>query len=228
MNVDAVVVARGVPGAPDPLTPVGGVPMIARSVRAVLAGLSTTERSDRVIVVAPPERRAAVERACAGLPVDVYDAVPAAAGRARSGEAHVTQRANPAPGDGRRLGSGGSALTLLHDAARPLAPPSLVAAVLAEAATTGCVAAVPVLPLTDTVKLVDGADLVTATPDRAHLRVLQTPQAIRTDLLVPGEDPFAAVLRLAADGAVHHVPGDPAAFPVLTAWDLQLAELLVD
>ncbi|WP_214401864.1 IspD/TarI family cytidylyltransferase [Pseudonocardia lacus] len=226
MNVDAVVVAFGVPGAVDALTPVGGVPMIARSVRALLAGLSTTERTDRVIVVVPAERRDAVERACAGLPVDVRETVPAPAGRARGEEAHVGQRADPSPGDDRRAGSGDDPVTILHDAARPLAPPALVAAVLAEAAT-GCAAVVPVLPLTDTVKLVDDADLITATPDRADLRVLQTPQVVRTALLVPTEDPFATVLRLAAEGAVRHVPGDPAAFPVRTAWDLRLAELLV-
>ncbi|MCO1655184.1 IspD/TarI family cytidylyltransferase [Pseudonocardia humida] len=226
MNVDAVVVASGVPGAVDALTPVGGVPMIARSVRALLAGLSTTERSDRVIVVAPAGRRDAIERACAGLPVDVRETVPVAAGRARSGEAHVGQRTTPSPGDGLRDIPHDDPVTILHDAARPLAPPALVAAVLAEAAT-GCAAVVPVLPLTDTVKLVDPAGIVTATPDRADLRVLQTPQVVRTALLDPAEDPFATILRLAARGHVRHVPGDPAAFPVLTAWDLRLAELLV-
>lgn len=225
MNVGAVVVARGASGGVDVLTPVGGVPMIVRSVRTVLAGLSTPGRADRVVVVAPVERHDAIRRACAGLPVDVRDAVGASA---PGGEAHVGQRATPSPGDGPDAGFGDDPVTILHDAARPLAPPALVAAVLAEATTTGCAAVVPVLPLTDTVKLVDATDLVTATPDRAGLRVLQTPQAVRTALLDPAEDPFATVLRLAERGAVRHVAGDPAAFPVLTAWDLRLAELLVD
>jgi 2-C-methyl-D-erythritol 4-phosphate cytidylyltransferase len=222
MNVDAVVVARGRRGPVDPLTPVAGTPMITRSVRALRAGLSTTDRADRVIVVASDEQREALERACAGLAVEVRTAVPAGAGRARLSRTHGGQRAAPVSGDGPVQDS----WTVLHDAARPLTPPALVAAVLAAAATTGCDAVVPVLPLTDTVKLVDPDDLVVATPDRDHLRVLQTPQAIRTDLLDPAEDPFATVLRLAARGAVHHVPGDPLAFPVHTAWDLQLAELL--
>jgi 2-C-methyl-D-erythritol 4-phosphate cytidylyltransferase len=215
MNVDAVVVARGRPGPVGPLTPVAGVPMVTRSVRGLLAGLSTGERADRVMVVAPADHRAAVERACAGLPVEVRGA--------RRWGAHAGQRATPAAGDGGDRGS----WTLLHDADRPLAPPALVAAVLAAAATTDRAAVVPVLPLTDTVKLVDADDLVTATPDRDRLRVLQTPQALRTDLLDPDEDPFATVLGLAAGGGVTHVAGDPLAFPVRTEWDLQLAELLV-
>ena len=244
MHVDAVVVARGVsggaPGAVHPLTPVAGVPMLVRSVRALLAGLSaepstaalstpglsTTGRADRVIVVAPAALHDAVVRACDGLPIAVRETVPGVAGRARSGEAHVGQRTDPPPGDGWADHPGDDPVTILHDAARPLAPPALVAAVLAEAAA-GAAAVAPLLPLTDTVKLVDAADVVIATPDRAGLRVLQTPQAVRTALLDPAEDPFAAIPRLAARGAVRHVPGDPAAFPVLTAWDLRLAELLV-
>jgi 2-C-methyl-D-erythritol 4-phosphate cytidylyltransferase len=223
MNVDAVVVARGRCGSVDPLTPVAGTPMIIRSVRVLRAGLSTTDNADRVIVVATDrQQREAVERACAGLVVEVRAAVPVGAGRARPSGGHVGQRAVPVPGNGPVADS----WTVLHDATRPLTPPALVAAVLAAAATTGCDAVVPVLPLTDTVKLVDPDDLVVATPDRDHLRVLQTPQAIRTDLLDPAEDPFATVLRLASRGAVHHVPGDPLAFPVRTAWDLQLAEML--
>src|SRR5262245_47044944 len=130
MNVDAVVVARSRSGALDVLTPVGGVPMITRSVRALRAGLSTTESADRVMVVAPVERHAALERACAGEPVEVRVAVP---GSVRRSEAHAGQRAIRVTGDGPPADS----WTVLHDAARPLAPPGLVAAVLAAASATG-------------------------------------------------------------------------------------------
>jgi 2-C-methyl-D-erythritol 4-phosphate cytidylyltransferase len=222
MDVIAVVVARGVPGPGDPLAPVAGVPMVARAVRTLLTGLSTANRADRVIVVAPADRRGAVERACAGLPVEVRDA--------RLG-AHVGQRRTPVPGDG----PSGDSWILLHDAARPLAPASLVASVLAAATAVPCDAVVPVLPLTDTVKLVDADGLVTATPDRTRLRVLQTPQLVRPHLLDglldglldSADDPLDAVPRLAGRGRVHQVEGDPLAFPVRTAWDRQLAELLV-
>jgi 2-C-methyl-D-erythritol 4-phosphate cytidylyltransferase len=220
MNVCAVVVARGRGGPVDPFTRIGGVPMVTRAVRSLLAGLSTTERTDRVVVLAPADRHDAVTRACAGLPVEVRETlVP----RAQPSWAHAGQRPGAPGGDG----SASIPVLVLHDAARPLAPPALAAAVLAELLATGCAAVVPVLPLTDTVKLVDADGLITATPDRAGLRVLQTPVAVRAELLGPGADPLGAVVELAASGAVHSIPGDPLAFPVHSAWDVELAELLV-
>ena len=70
----------------------------------------------------------------------------------------------------------------LHDAARPLASPALAEAVT-EAVAAGHAVAVPVLPLSDTVKHVDSADVVAGSPDRTGLRVLQTPQAFRAGVL---------------------------------------------
>lgn len=71
----------------------------------------------------------------------------------------------------------GPLLVLVHDGARPHASEALIArAVLAAHAAE---AAVPVLPVTDTVKQVDANGIVVATPDRATLRAVQTPQAFR-------------------------------------------------
>src|SRR5262245_28200561 len=72
-------------------------------------------------------------------------------------------------------------LVLVHDAARPFASPALIARAIA-AAKGG--AAVPVLPVVDTVKTVDTAGAITGTVDRSSLRVVQTPQAFRFDLLL--------------------------------------------
>ncbi|HZG93014.1 MAG TPA: 2-C-methyl-D-erythritol 4-phosphate cytidylyltransferase, partial [Pseudonocardia sp.] len=135
---------------------------------------------------------------------------------------HTGQRAPATPGDGR---SGESDFFLLHDAARPLTPPALVAAVVAAVGDGDVV--VPLLPLADTVKLVDADGLVTATPDRAGLRVLQTPHAVRIGPAESEADPFDVAARLAVGGSVLPVAGDPLAFPVHTAWDLELAELLI-
>ena len=72
---------------------------------------------------------------------------------------------------------------VVHDAARPLASPALFAAVI-EAVTTGHAdAAVPGLPVTDTVKVVDDARNVTGTLDRTTLVTVQTPQAFRAEVL---------------------------------------------
>ena len=67
------------------------------------------------------------------------------------------------------------AIVLIHDAARPFASRALVTRAIA--AAEQALAAVPVLPLADTVKTVDEAGRVTGTLDRARLRVVQTPQA---------------------------------------------------
>jgi 2-C-methyl-D-erythritol 4-phosphate cytidylyltransferase/2-C-methyl-D-erythritol 2,4-cyclodiphosphate synthase len=66
-------------------------------------------------------------------------------------------------------------VVLIHDAARPFASAALISRAIAAAARTG--AAVPVLPVVDTVKTVDGSGTITGTIDRSSLRVVQTPQA---------------------------------------------------
>src|SRR6185369_9259745 len=66
-------------------------------------------------------------------------------------------------------------IVLVHDAARPFASATLVSRAIAAAATTG--ATIPALPVTDTVKRVDGSGQVIETLDRVSLRVVQTPQA---------------------------------------------------
>jgi 2-C-methyl-D-erythritol 4-phosphate cytidylyltransferase / 2-C-methyl-D-erythritol 2,4-cyclodiphosphate synthase len=65
-------------------------------------------------------------------------------------------------------------LVLIHDAARPYASATLVSRAIAAVATTG--AAVPVMPVADTVKSVDDAGLIEGTLDRTKLRTVQTPQ----------------------------------------------------
>jgi len=66
-------------------------------------------------------------------------------------------------------------IVLVHDAARPFASPDLVCRAIAAVAATG--AAIPVLPVTDTVKIVDDSGRVQQTLDRSRLRSVQTPQA---------------------------------------------------
>lgn len=64
---------------------------------------------------------------------------------------------------------------LVHDAARPFASADLIARAIDAARRTG--AAIPVLPVTDTIKQVDEDGWVTATLPRPALRQVQTPQA---------------------------------------------------
>src|SRR5262244_1774565 len=64
---------------------------------------------------------------------------------------------------------------LVHDAARPFASHALITRAIDAARASG--AAVPVIAVADTVKAVDATGRVTGTIDRAHLRLVQTPQA---------------------------------------------------
>ncbi len=70
----------------------------------------------------------------------------------------------------------------VHDGARPFASPTLYGAVIG-AVRRGADAAVPGTAVTDTVKQVDADGRVVATPDRATLWAVQTPQAFRAEVL---------------------------------------------
>jgi len=73
-------------------------------------------------------------------------------------------------------------LVLIHDGARAFPSPELTRRAI-EAASRYAAAA-PGLPLSDTIKQVDEAGLVVATPPRAALRAVQTPQSFRFDLIL--------------------------------------------
>lgn len=216
MNVIAVLDCGQWSAGRGPLLPLGAQPMVVRAVCSLLdRGLV-----EQVEVRAPEEWLDAVERACRGLPVSVRAALAPI-------RTHVDQRAGATAGDG-SVTTFSDSVVLWHEATRPLAPPELAQAVL-EAVRSGHPAAVPVLPVTDTVKQVDEAGLVSASPDRTTLRALQTPIALRGDVLPPGSlhgSPMSVLARLVEAGVpVHCVDGHPLAFPVRTDWDLELARM---
>lgn len=70
----------------------------------------------------------------------------------------------------------------VHDGGRPLLRPGMIARGLEAARATG--AAVPIIPLVDTIKEVDETGTVVQTLDRTHLYAVQTPQVFRRDLLL--------------------------------------------
>jgi 2-C-methyl-D-erythritol 4-phosphate cytidylyltransferase len=126
---------------------------------------------------------------------------------------------------------------LVHDAARALTPPSLVVRVV-QALRVGHSAVIPALPLSDTVKAVDANGVVLATPQRAGLRAVQTPQGFATDVLLSAYKTAAeqagtvdytddASLVEQVGGKVQVVDGDPLAFKITTQLDLLLAKAIV-
>jgi 2-C-methyl-D-erythritol 4-phosphate cytidylyltransferase/2-C-methyl-D-erythritol 2,4-cyclodiphosphate synthase len=73
-------------------------------------------------------------------------------------------------------------LVLIHDAARPFVSQAMISRAI-EAASRHS-AAIPAIPVNDTVKLIGSAGQIEATPDRARLRIAQTPQSFRFDVIL--------------------------------------------
>jgi 2-C-methyl-D-erythritol 4-phosphate cytidylyltransferase/2-C-methyl-D-erythritol 2,4-cyclodiphosphate synthase len=118
-------------------------------------------------------------------------------------------------------------IVLIHDAARPFVTPALISRAIDAAGITG--AAVPAIPVTDTIKQVDSSGSVEATPDRARLRIAQTPQAFRFDVILDahrraardGRSDFTDDAALAewAGLTVATFEGDPANMKLTTPED---------
>jgi 2-C-methyl-D-erythritol 4-phosphate cytidylyltransferase len=123
-------------------------------------------------------------------------------------------------------------LILIHDGARPFPSQAIIKAVAAAAWQHG--AAIPVIPVTDTVKQTDPAGFITATPDRSTLRAVQTPQAFRRDILdramranAANDVTDEAALCELAGFPVATVPGDPGNIKLTTQRDVALAAFLL-
>ena len=125
-------------------------------------------------------------------------------------------------------------LAAIHDGARPLVTWQVIDRVVRAAHTYG--AAVPAVPVTDTVKVVKGG-VVESTCDRDTLRAIQTPQVVDVDLLrgalkkaeadhAQVTDDASAVERLGM--SVKVVEGDRRNIKITTPVDLRLAKLLLE
>jgi len=219
-GVDAVVVAAGLGtrmGGGDKLGQiVGGRPVLAWT----LAALADAPGVRRIVVVTAASRVGEVA-AAAWLPACVSAVVEGGARRQDSVAAGVAALGEGEPDD----------VILVHDGARPLVSPGLVALVAAAAAKHG--AAIPVVPVAETLKMViDGR--VAATVDRTPLVAAQTPQGIRRDVLTRAwaEQPPAgratwtdeAALLEACKIPVHAVPGETTNLKVTLPNDLVRVE----
>jgi len=191
VNVWAIVVAAGRGerfGGPKQLEVVAGKRVLDWSVEAARAAC------DGVVVVVPPGD----EPGPSGRLSGEHDVE---GGATRSESVRNGLAAVPADAE----------VIVVHDAARPAAGVALFEAVIA-AVRAGADAAIPGVPVTDTIKRVDG-DVVVETPDRATLVAVQTPQAFRADALrdahaAGGDATDDAALVERAGGRVVVVPGD--------------------
>jgi 2-C-methyl-D-erythritol 4-phosphate cytidylyltransferase len=133
-----------------------------------------------------------------------------------------------------RIDAARTGCVLIHDAARPFVTQNLITAVIAGAERRG--AAVPILPVEDTVKEVE-KDEVLRTMDRAKLVRVQTPQGFSSFLFkralekaradgFTGTDDASLVERLGEK--VFAVPGDRRNMKITTREDWRVAEVFLD
>jgi len=215
-----VVVAAGrserMGGIDKVLAPLVGRPLLAWT----LSAFKKCDEIDQVVVVAAPASlgrvRAFVEE---WRFTKVTAVVPGGATRQQSVRAGIDAAA-------------GAAIVAIHDAARPLVTPALIARGVALARETG--AALCAVPSRDTVKEIDGdPPVVTATPDRARIWLAQTPQVFDRALLLEAHDRAGAdatddaALVEAAGHRVHVYRGDYANIKVTDPDDLIIAEALL-
>ncbi len=124
-----------------------------------------------------------------------------------------------------------AAIVCVHDAARPFATAEVYRRVI-DAVRAGADGAIPVVAVTDTIKIVDPDGVVVSTPERASLVAVQTPQAFRTDVLraaYAGGDAATddAALVESIGGRVVTVPGDERNLKITRPDDLEWARRVV-
>jgi 2-C-methyl-D-erythritol 4-phosphate cytidylyltransferase len=124
-----------------------------------------------------------------------------------------------------------AAVIVVHDAVRPLAGPSLFTAVVEAVGADGIDGAIPVLPVSDTLKRTEDGT-VRSTVDREGMVTVQTPQAfvaasLRAAHAGAGEATDDAGLLELQGATVRTVPGDPRNVKLTRPEDLALAEALM-
>ena len=223
-SADAIVVAAGAStrmgGTDKLLATMGGRPLLAHS----LAALAAADEVGSIVVVTSDARRQAL---VGGGWVDPERTtfVPGGERRQDSVAAGFAALERVSPD------ASGDRVVLVHDGARPILRPALIADVVAATERFG--AAVPAVPINETVKRVVGGRIA-ATLDRSDLVATQTPQGIRRDVLRRAlADPVAATGTWTDEAAlleactieVEVVPGDPANIKVTVPDDLERAAI---
>lgn len=203
-------------GTPKALRLLAGTPMLVHAIRA----LEASHCVDVIVVVAPQEHVSAVSALVADADTEIH---VVQGGETR--QSSVARGLIMLPED--------VDVVLVHDAARPLVPPDVVASVVA-AVRAGNPVVIPVVPIVDTVKEVDGANRVISTVDRSQLRAVQTPQGFQRHVLqqvhadAESEDiTDDAGLVEAAGIPVLVVDGHDEAFKVTRPLDLLIAESII-
>ncbi len=217
----AVIVAAGsasrMGGIDKVMAPIGGEPMIVRTVRA----FQNCDAIKQIVVVTRQDLILPIMDLC-----HEFDKVQCVmvGGNTRQDSVEI----------GLGALSADMKLVAVHDGARPLISWEVIDRTVRAAHTYG--AAAPVVPVKDTIKVVQGG-VVSETPDRNTLRAVQTPQVFDADLLrgalkkakednAQVTDDCSAVERMGM--SVKIVEGDERNIKVTTPMDLKVAEILLE
>ena len=166
--------ARAGEGGPKQYRVLAGEQVLTRTLRSLLRDAPGA----RAQVAIHQDDRAFYDAAIAPLPTGLRERLePPAIGGATRQESVCNGLEALA-----LAGASPDAPVLIHDAARPFVGPELIRRALEVAREHG--AGVPGVPVTDTIKQVAEDARIVATPERASLRAVQTPQAFRLGLIL--------------------------------------------
>lgn len=217
----AVIVAAGTAsrmgGIDKVMAPLGGEPMIVRTVRT----FQECDAIREIVIVTRSELIVPIMDLCSGFD-KVRAVVLGGSSRPESVQAGLNALSKQ------------TKLAAIQDGARPLVSWQVIDRTVRAANSYG--AAAPGIPVKDTVKVVRGG-VVTATPNRSTLQAIQTPQVFDIDLLRGAlkkardtgaeiTDDCSAVENLGM--TVKIVEGDERNIKVTTPMDLQIAQLLLE
>lgn len=217
----AVIVAAGsasrMGGIDKVMAELRGEPMIQRTVRA----FQSCDAVKEIVIVTREDLIRPITSLCAGM-----DKVKAVVAGGKSRQESVWLGLNTLSKDVK--------LAAIHDGARPLISEAVIDRTIRAAHSYG--AAAPAVPVKDTVKVVKGG-LVLATPNRANLQAVQTPQVFDFDLLRGAlkkaqeenaslTDDCSAVERM--EMSVKIVEGEEKNLKITTPMDLKIAEMLLE
>ncbi len=199
-------------GRPKALVTLAGRPMLDWSVSA----LRTVSAVQRIVVALPADSLHCAPEGTIGV----------AGGAVRSQSVREALRA---------CGEGDP--VIVHDAARPLAPPELFQRALDELEHCGADAVIAAAPVSETIKEVARDGTVLSTLDRTRLWAIQTPQVFRrgalerallqaTDEELAGATDDAWLIERSG-GEVRIVQSDRGNLKVTTPEDLRVAEFLI-
>lgn len=217
----AVIVAAGsasrMGGIDKVMAPLGGEPMILRTVRA----FEDCEAVKEIVIVTRQDLMGPIAELCSGF-TKIRSVVQGGSSRQESVKLGLLALSKEVR------------LAAVHDGARPLVSGELIDKVIRAAHSYG--AAAPAIPVKDTIKVFEGG-FIAATPDRSTLRAVQTPQVMDRDLLLGAlEKAEQEGIALTDDcSAVEHigmrvrlVEGEERNLKVTTPLDLKIAELLLE